>query len=343
MKQHANIPVFIPHLGCPNQCVFCNQRHISGVRSFDANDVIPTIEQALKTIPVGTEVEIAFFGGSFTGIDRGLMLDLLKIANNYLHKGLVHSIRCSTRPDYINEDILDTLKLYGVKTIELGLQSVSDSVLCACKRGHDFAHEREACRLIVKSGFDLVGQMMIGLPGSTPESEMETAKFIIDSGAVGARIYPTVVFKDTELYNMTLDGRYIPLTAEEAVSRSIGPLRRFIDAGVEVIRIGLCSSENLSSEDTFYAGPNHPALGEIVISRVYYLLISELLEKHSCHGRCVTVKGPRGSISKMVGQKKENKTRLVHEFGLSGVKFRESDALGKYELNLEFEGDTECI
>ena len=125
MKKHANIPIFIPHLGCPNQCVFCNQRTISGVREFDLSSVDKQITDALETIGDSCECEIAFFGGSFTGIDRKLMLDLLKIAHKYVESGRVSSIRCSTRPDYISEDVLDILERYSVKTIELGMELLS--------------------------------------------------------------------------------------------------------------------------------------------------------------------------------------------------------------------------
>ena len=170
MKKHANIPIFIPHLGCPNQCVFCNQRSISGVHSFDSASVIPTIELALATLGRDTEAEIAFFGGSFTGIDRSLMTELLDIAYSYVTSGRVKSIRCSTRPDYIDEDVLEILKRHAVRVIELGLQSTSDDVLCLTKRGHTRSDCERACRMIKEQGFQLVGQMMIGLPGATPES-----------------------------------------------------------------------------------------------------------------------------------------------------------------------------
>ena len=167
MKKHVNIPIFIPHLGCPNQCIFCNQRTISGVNKFDISRVENEIEIALKTVLPSQKAEIAFFGGSFTGIDRDLMLSLLKLANKYILYGRIDSIRCSTRPDYINEDILSILKQYGVRTIELGLQSSSDKVLNIAKRGHTKEDEQRACKMIVEHGFELVGQMMIGLPGSS--------------------------------------------------------------------------------------------------------------------------------------------------------------------------------
>lgn len=336
MKRHVNIPIFIPHLGCPNQCVFCNQRHISGVKAFDPNSVRKSIEDALLTIESDTEIEIAFFGGSFTGIDKDLMIDLLKIANQYIKQGRVSSIRCSTRPDYIDAEILDILSKYGVQTIELGLQSSDDAVLMATKRGHTFEDEQRACQMITDARFDLVGQMMIGLPGATPESEADTARFIASCGAVAARIYPTVVFRDTELCEMALGDEYVPLSLEEAIDRSVTAYEILLDSGLDVIRVGLCASENLVSHDIYFAGPNHPAIGELVMSRVFYRKFSRYLSHININNKVVTITVARGSLSRAIGQKKYNKIRLTNEFGLSDIVFREDNNLSGYEFKLEY-------
>ena len=336
MKKHVNIPIFIPHLGCPNQCVFCNQKTISGVDSFDPDSVVHIIEDALKTIDKSCEVEIAFFGGSFTGIEPNLMTRLLQIAHGYILKNEVSGIRCSTRPDYINEAVLAELKTYGVRVIELGLQSVDESVLATSKRGHGFSSEKSACQLIIQNGFSLVGQMMIGLPGSSSESEEATADFIISSGASAARIYPTVVFRDTELCAMTASGKYKPLSDREAILRSAAVMKKFIDAGVEVIRVGLCASENLSDEQTYFAGPNHPALGELVENEIFYMLISDRLRQMNIkNNSAVQIFVPRGALSKAIGQKKKNKQRLIDEFLISDVKFFESSELSEYTCSIK--------
>ena len=343
MKRHVNIPIFIPHLGCPNQCVFCNQRTISGVSEFDISSVKVEIENALTTIDATQDAEIAFFGGSFTGIDRELMISLLEIAYEYILAGKVSSIRCSTRPDYINEEILDILERYGVKTIELGLQSSSDNALSLSKRGHLYLDEYSACRLITKRGFHLVGQMMIGLPGSTLDDEINTARFIIDSGAIGARIYPTVVFRDTELCEMAKCGEYVPLDVKDAVERTARVLEIFNSSGIDVIRIGLCASENLTSEDKYYAGPNHPALGELVESELYYNKIISCLDSNIQHTDMILqVSVARGCLSKAIGQKKYNKHRLISKFGLADVKFKEDESLSGYELKIKEERKREC-
>ena len=333
IKRHVNIPIFIPHLGCPNDCVFCNQRIISGVSEFNPESVIPIIELALSTTDASDDIEIAFFGGSFTGIDVGLMKELLKIANSYLIQGRISSIRCSTRPDYINEEVLNILKQYGVTTIELGLQSVSDDVLRISKRGHDFADEKEAVGKIKNFGFRLGGQMMIGLPGSKIEDEIKTATFIVESGADEARIYPTVVFKGTELCEMTKNADYTPLTLEEAVERSSKVFEIMVNAGVKVLRIGLCDSENLHNDTTYYSGPNHAAIGEMVESEYYYSMISKMLSSSDYNGKAsLTLTVAKGHTSKVIGQRRKNKIRLFTEYGFNTVRVIESESVTPYKV-----------
>ena len=337
-NRHVNIPVFIPHLGCPNNCTFCNQRTISGVREFVPESVIPIIEEALSTVSEKDTAEIAFFGGSFTGIDRELMEKLLLIANGYLKQGRITSIRCSTRPDYINDDVLSVLKRYGVDTVELGLQSVSERVLSTCKRGHVFFDEVQACRKIKEYGFKLGGQMMIGLPQSTLEDEIKTAEFIVASGASEARIYPTVVFRDTELCESTLRGEYTPISVTDAVTRSAEVLRIFVKAGVKVLRIGLCDSENLHSTKTYFAGPNDAALGELVINEYYAKILDDKLKelKYDDNSKLL-IYVPKGHVSKVIGQHKKNKNRLLKEYAFSSVKLIESEDVKDYDVFLRIE------
>ena len=341
--RHVNIPIFIPHLGCPNQCVFCNQRTISGVEKFDPENVREQIDLALETIEDDAEVEIAFFGGSFTGIDRELMVKLLDIGYSYIKADRVKSLRCSTRPDYIDEEIIGILKNYGVKTVELGLQSSCNSVLEKSKRGHYFEAEERSCRLIVESSLELVGQMMIGLPGSDLDSELETARFIINAGARAARIYPTIVFRETELCQMTHDGEYTPLSLDDAISRSSKVLSLFVDAGVEVIRIGLQASEGLESRDSYVAGPNHPALGELIIGEYYYEKILNILSTANyAFDEHITVLVKPGSLSKAIGQNAKNKTRLKAVY--KNIRFDESDGLKEYEVSvITRNGEIKCI
>lgn len=321
--RHINIPIFIPHLGCPNDCAFCNQRSISGTQNFDISNVKEQIESALSTAG-DCIAEIAFFGGSFTGIDRSLMVDLLEIAEKYVKLGLVDSIRLSTRPDYISREILDILKRYSVKTIELGIQSMDEKVLNASKRGHSSSDTENACKLVLEYGFSLVGQMMIGLPASNGESEKMTARAICEMGARAARIYPIVILKGTELVNMTSRGEYIPLNEDELVQRSADVLEIFEENSVKILRVGLHSGEGLTSGDDIACGYYHPAMGELVEGEIYYRQIKNQLGD-APKSSTVTVTVSRGCLSKAIGQKGKNRERLKAEFGFDRIEFKEDE------------------
>ncbi len=310
-------------------CVFCNQRSISGHKCFDVSSVKDNIWAALKTIPADAEVEIAYFGGSFTGIDRNLMLELLDIAQSFIDRdedgyAKICGIRMSTRPDYINKEILDILSNYTVSAIELGLQSMDDNVLCACKRGHNALAAETASKLIQERGYYLVGQMMIGLPESDAQKEVYTAKRICEMGCDGARIYPTVVFYDTELANMAKEGIYSPLVLDDAVKRSAMALEVFNENKVDCIRIGLCASDNLADDSCVMGGANHPALGELVIGESYFLKMKKMLSEADVGGSAKFLV-PRGHLSKVIGQKGKNKKRLIEIFSLDKIEFSESD------------------
>lgn len=341
--KHINIPVFVPHLGCPHDCVFCNQRTITGKSEFDISRVKQDIFDALSTVDTeNSEVEIAFFGGSFTGIERGLMIKLLEISDEFYDKSLIKSVRCSTRPDYIDSNILGILKAHHVKTIEIGIQSMSDTVLDASMRGHTSAETENACRMIVSHGFDLVGQMMIGLPSSSLKYEIMTAERICALGAVGARIYPTVVFHKTALCTMAEEGSYKPLTVDEAVERSAAVLGVFADNGVEVIRIGLCEAEGLHNDSGIYAGAFHPAFGELCISEYYFHKFEKALA--GIKSGKFTIYVPKGSLSKAVGQHKKNKLRLKTLYPDTHLSFAEDGSLSKYDFKILNEnGEEQCV
>lgn len=334
-KRHINIPIFIPHLGCPNDCVFCNQRTISGHGDFRIEDVEGEIEEALSTVPEDAETEIAFFGGSFTGIDRELMVSLLELAQRYVDSGRVSEIRLSTRPDYIDGEILEILSRYSVRTVELGLQSLDDGVLAASRRGHSAECALAACRAVKKAGFSLIGQMMIGLPESTRDTERMTAEAICKAGADGARVYPTVVFAQTELADMCTRGRYSPLELDDAVERTKNVLDVFDRYGVPCIRVGLCASENLSDASKAIGGANHSAIGELAMSRLYFERICKELDAGNIRGGGVTVYVSCGAVSKAVGQKRQNKLKICEKYGLEWLKVLEKNELLGYNIIIE--------
>lgn len=336
--RHINIPVFIPHMGCPNMCVFCNQRSISGKIKFDISKVKNEIEEAISTTKKDDYVEIAFFGGSFTGIDRELMISLLSLAQEYINEGKASSIRLSTRPDYINDEILDILSSYSVGTIELGLQSMDDEVLKISKRGHTSECAEKACKMIKERGFSLIGQMMIGLPCSSVEKEIYTAKKICEMGADGARIYPTVVFYETELCDMMQSGVYSPLSNGDAVERTKEALKIFVNNNVPCIRVGLQSGENLSDETLVAGGANHSAIGEMSMSAVYLDKICECIdgEPMEKYHKKMVIYCPKGDVSKVVGQKRKNIQKIYEKYGIKNVKVLEKNELLSYNIIIDF-------
>ena len=328
---HRNIPVFIPHLGCPHSCVFCNQNKISGTKSFDRDSVRTLIDNVLKTTSDEDEREIAFFGGSFTGIDRDLMIFLLDTAQEYVSAGKADSIRLSTRPDYISGEIMDILSSYSVKTVELGIQSLDPKVLDICERGHTPEQSEIACRMIKERGMRLVGQMMTLLPGATPESEVMTAEKICSFGADGARIYPAVVLKGTKLERMAKEGLYVPADTEESVRRGCDVLEVVVKNGVSVIRIGLCSSD--ITPDDAWGGTFSPAIGEMIESELFRRNIARSLDGVSeTEGRTLKVFCPEKCLSKAVGQRRKNVLSLKSEYGFKDVKIVESGALFGYNI-----------
>lgn len=334
-KRHVNIPIFIPHLGCPNACVFCNQRAISGHGDFKIEDVRREIDEAISTVEEGAECEIAFFGGSFTGIERTLMIDLLELAESYVRRGDVGELRLSTRPDYIDSEILDILSSYSVRTVELGLQSLNDDVLCASRRGHSRECAINACKAIKERGFSLIGQMMIGLPLSTIADELETAELICSVGADGARVYPTVVFAETELARMTEEGVYTPLSIDDAVTRTKCVLDVFDRASVPCIRVGLCASENLRDSSKAIAGATHVAIGEMAMSELFYDRISGELDKRKIRGGKLTLYVPIGATSKVIGHKRKNKEKICKKYGVESIKVLEKKELLGYNIIIE--------
>lgn len=320
------IPIFIPHLGCPNDCVFCNQRKISGsLTAATADTVRKAIEEAERALPDDSTRELAFYGGSFTAIPDREQEELLEAALPFLRSGYINEIRVSTRPDAVDKLRLDRLKAYGIKTIELGAQSMDEEVLKASGRGHTREDTINASSLIRAWEFNLILQMMTGLPGDTPDKSIETAKSIIALEPDGVRVYPTVILKDTALYGLWKSGKYREHTVEDAVSLGGKLCKLFEEAGIPIIRFGLNPSDELSGGEAA-GGAYHPALGELVRSSVYLNEARELLKEASISD--IAVLGvERGCVSLMVGQKRRNIEALEKEFGLKSLKVRETDNL----------------
>lgn len=293
----GNISIFIPHLGCPHQCSFCNQNTITGKQvQPTVDDVNNAVQTALKH--KGYKYEIAFFGGSFTAVEREYMISLLETAYEYVRDGRVNGIRISTRPDCIDEEILDILKKYGVTSIELGAQSMDDEVLKANFRGHTSADVENASKLIKKYGFELGLQMMTGLYLDTDEKAIKTAKKIIGLQPATVRIYPTVVLKGTYLAKLYEDEAYKPQTVDDAANLCTKLVPMFENAGINVIRLGLHSSPELKKN--MIAGAFHDSFGEIVKSR--YMLNRILKYPPADYELMVNSR----CVSQLKGQQKRN-------------------------------------
>ena len=313
------IPVFVPHLGCPNDCVFCNQRRISGsVTPAAPSDVSGAIERAIALTAPETRRQLAFYGGSFTAIPAAEQEALLGAAQPYLERGDIASIRLSTRPDAIDGEVLKRLRRYGVETVELGAQSMSDRVLALSGRGHTAEDVANASRMIKAAGFRLILQMMTGLPGADDECDVESARKIAALEPDGVRVYPTVIVRDTALCDLWMAGKYKEHTVEDAVRVCARILPVFEAAGIPVIRLGLNPTDELSGGDAV-GGAYHPALGELVRSRIMRGRAEALLEGVQPGTEAVIRVDPR-LMSQLVGQHGANRAYLMERFGLKKLK-----------------------
>ena len=327
------LPVFVPHLGCPHACVFCNQNRITGQeKSADAQTVYAALQRCRTLFGRESACQLAFYGGSFTAIPVSLQEELLGAAQEALQQGEIDSIRLSTRPDAIDDAVLARMKHYGVKTVELGAQSMDDEVLRLSGRGHTAAEVVSASQAVQRAGFRLILQMMTGLPGDTPEKALKTAKQIIALHPDGVRIYPAVIVRDTALFELWQADTYREHTVEKAVSLCAQLLPLFDAAGIPVIRLGLNPTEDLSA-GAAVAGAYHPALGELVKSRVLRNHVESLLTAQP-KKREVTVMVHPSKVSQMTGQKRCNILWLQEHFSLSAVKIVASGDLKANEVRI---------
>lgn len=324
-----HIPIFVPHKGCPHDCVFCNQRQITGqAEDTKPEEVKNIIENHLTTMTGDYYAEVAFFGGSFTGIDIKLQKDLMEAAYPYVKSGKIHGIRCSTRPDYITTDILDNFQKYGGRCIELGVQSTDPDVLQNSRRGHSFNDVLKASEMIKKRGIDLGVQMMLGLPGDTREKMIKTASDLISLNPKCVRIYPTLVVADTALSVMCQNGKYNPMTVEEAVDVLAIVIPMFKKAGVDVIRVGLQTTDDIN--ESTVKGPYHAAIKELAEGRIVRNVIGEHIKDKNapleviCHPSRVSV---------TVGHKGCNKAYFKENHNLS-LLVKTSKDIGPDELKI---------
>ena len=325
MKKQYIIPIFVPHLGCPNDCIFCNQKSISGQKSnMTKEKAKEIIENYLKSIDKeNAQIEIAFFGGSFTAIEEERQEELLQVASEFVKSGQVSSIRVSTRPDAIDKNILKRLKKYKVKTIELGVQSSNNYILKRINRGHTFEDVKRAAKLIRWNGFRLGVQMMVGLPESTTIDEINTAKELIKLKPKMVRIYPVLVIKNTPLEKELEKGTYKPLTLVQAVEVCKEIVRLFHNKNIDIIRIGLQPTDEISEpgseKSEVVAGPYHPAFRQLVESAMWYDAIVGKIKRLNVKVKEVEVTVNPVDANNVIGHKKENVKNLKELYDLNLV------------------------
>lgn len=330
--KHVNIPIFVPHMGCPNDCSFCNQRRITGQsHQMNAQKAKEIIEDHLSTVDRdNTKIEVAFFGGSFTGIPVEEQISLLSVAYSYLKNGKIDGIRLSTRPDYISEEILTLLKKYNVTAIELGAQSMVDEVLSFNDRGHTSSDVVKASKLINDFGFELGLQMMTGLYKDNADGAIYSANRIIELKPKCVRIYPTLIIKNTKLEQLYNSGEYVPMNLDETVSLCAKLLQLFENADIKVLRVGLLGTDNINTENDVVAGPFHQSIGELAESEKFFNKLVKHLENISEEIISVNV-NPR-YISTAIGYKRKNVLRLKQKFPGKKIEFKQNGyvAYGEY-------------
>lgn len=337
-KGYYIIPIFVPHLGCPHDCVFCNQKKITGYSGKITGEMVERqILRFLETIkPDGQKkIEIAFYGGSFTGIEQQDQDELLAVASNWKKKGIIQEIRISTRPDYISKPVVERLSSFGVTVVELGVQSMDRDVLKASCRGHEPEDVIYATSLIKSHGIRLGLQMMIGLPEDTLEKCVYTADQIIALTPDFVRIYPTLIIKDTHLEVLFKKGLYKPLTLSDALSYAEILVLKFLRQDIPIIRLGLQPTEDVALGKAVVAGPMHPAFRQMVETEIY----RHMLEKIFCYCQIehldrVEIKGNHADISALAGQKRKNVIVLQKKFNIKQIKIIGHNELHKGTIQI---------
>lgn len=340
MKKQYIIPIFVPHLGCPNECTFCNQRNISGqMKNVTQEDVKQTIEYYLDLFKDKKAYkEVAFFGGSFTGIDVELQEKLLKVAYEYVKSKQIDGIRISTRPDYIDRQTLKRLKKYKVKTIELGVQSTNDYILAKCKRNHTYQDVKKASRLIRFHGFRLGHQMMVGLPESTRLDELNTARDLAKLKPKMIRIYPVLVIRDTELERDYQKGEFEPLNLQQTIEICKELTHFFEKKRIKVIRIGLQSTDTIvrpeNQNSQVVAGPYHENLRQLVDASYYYDLLNEKIKKINTKAKEIEITVNPQIVNDVVGYKRENIEKIKEIYNLD-VQVKQNPKFGLKKMDIK--------
>lgn len=333
-RQRMIVPIFIPHQGCPYRCVFCNQNEISGVEKEEDQTRLDSAfdtylnARSLKELPPIREA--AFYGGTFTALPVQRQKFLLSSVQVWVDQGYIQSMRLSTHPGAVDAGAFALLDQYSVKIIELGVQSTDPEVLSRSGRGDTPESLEMAVHLIQSKGYQLGLQLMLGLPGDSEDvfqqSVSDTLRFKPDF----VRIYPALVVRGTALYEMYKNGEYIPWSLDRTVNALKSAMKRFEDAGIPVIRLGLHPEPSLLAN--IVDGPHHPALRSLVESRICFDALSDLLSQEAVLPDRVTFKVPLRKISNYTGHRKENILMLKEKFAIKELVFMQTPDLITPEL-----------
>ncbi|UCD88784.1 MAG: radical SAM protein [Desulfobacterales bacterium] len=316
------IPIFIPHRGCPHHCVFCNQAAITGTTpgSFTVESLRLLIEAFIKFKGKQRQhVQVAFYGGNFLGLNKDTIRLFLDESTTFVKKGLIHSVRFSTRPDTINEKSLDFIKEYPISTIEIGLQSMDDQVLALSNRGHTANDTEKAVALLQNRKYEMGLQMMVGLPGDNEAKSLATAQKMVEFSPAFIRIYPTLVLENSLLASWYQKGKYTPWSLHRCVTLVKKIYLLFQYNKIPVIRMGLQASEDFDKGSIVVAGPYHPAFGHLVHSAVFFDKAKEALRSKKGLQKKVSIHVHPNSISNMRGLNNDNINRLKTMFHIQSL------------------------
>jgi radical SAM enzyme (TIGR01210 family) len=342
MKNKKIIPIFLPYGGCLNRCIFCNQRAISkdipsplSVKKFIESSLL-----TLSPIKNKTYRQVAFYGGSFTAMDKDEQIKYLQIAKEFILKGEIESIRISTRPDFIDEETISFLRDFHVKTIEIGAQSFDDEVLQLSNRGHTKEDTISSVKILKTLGFEVGIQLMIGLPGDTLKKFLETLDRVIDLKPDFIRIHPTLVLKDSPLENLWKSNQYVPLSLKDAINWLKKGILKLENASIPIARIGLQPTKELEAH--LLAGPYHPAIRQLVESSIFFDMAFELLKRNTILSQAIFICHPKEE-SNLRGQRNENIKKLKTEFGIKELLIQVKEDIERKSLILKNESETFLI
>lgn len=334
--RHYIIPIFVPHEGCPHDCVFCNQNSITGTSNkVNKKFVEETMEEYLKTINKDNSIiEVSFFGGTFTAIDINKQNELLSVAKKYKDLKKIDYIHLSTRPDYIDKNILQNLKRFSVDIIELGVQSLNDDVLLKSGRGHNAEDVVKASNLIKEYGFILGLQVMLGLPGDNFERDIDTARKVVELKPQIARIYPTLVVKSTPMERMYIEKIYKPYTLDEAVEIGERVYSMLVANDINVIRVGLQPTEEINYGGELVAGPFHPAFRELIEGSIYNRILREVIEQIDAYEVRISINNR--DISKLYAYKKKFFKETISLLKTKNIVIIQDESVERENLSVKY-------